>query len=92
MKNRALFAAGSFLAIIALIQLSRVFYPFEVIINGFVIPTWFSAFLFVIFGTFASWIFYAIGYKEPPELVNKNELVEQSMERKDLDTDNKEIP
>lgn len=58
-KDSALFVAGVIFAIVALIHLLRLFYPFALIIGTFAVPVWFNAVAFVIAGFLSALMFRA---------------------------------
>ena len=56
-KNQALILAAAVFAIIVILQLLRSILKWEVSINGFYIPVWFSYIAVVVMG-YLSWVMY----------------------------------
>lgn len=64
MKNKALGIAGIIFLLVAVVHLSRLFYPFEVVFGDYHVPVWVSGIGFVIAGLLSSLMFYSLGAKE----------------------------
>lgn len=60
MKDTALKVAGVIFFVVAIAHLLRIILKFEVIIAGFVVPIWVSAFGFVIPLLLSVWMFKSI--------------------------------
>jgi hypothetical protein len=60
MTNKAIVIAAYLFGVGALIHLARLFYPFEIIIAGIIIPIWFSSILFIFAGALSAWLFRAM--------------------------------
>lgn len=58
-KNTALIVAGIIFTIVAFIHLIRLIFQWEIIINAFVIPMWFSGLGLIIAAILAIWMFIA---------------------------------
>ena len=56
-KNKSLLLASIIFAIIAMLHLLRSIFNWEVLINGYIIPIWFS-YIAVIVAGFLSWTMY----------------------------------
>lgn len=57
MRNGAPIFAGILLAIIALVHLLRLFYPFTLIIGTYEVPLWVNGVAFLVTGLLAVWLF-----------------------------------
>jgi hypothetical protein len=60
MKNQALIIAGLIFAIISLIHFIRLFYPFEVIVAGWLVPLWINVIGFLVTGLLSGLMFRAL--------------------------------
>lgn len=60
MKNQALIIAGLIFAIISLIHFIRLFYPFEVVVAGWLVPLWINVIGFLVTGLLSGLMFRAL--------------------------------
>lgn len=57
MKNQALLVSGLIFALIAIVHLLRIFYPFSIFISGVSIPLWVNGIAFILFSLLSIWMF-----------------------------------
>lgn len=56
-KDTALHVAGTIFAIVALVHLLRLFYPFALIVGTYSVPAWINGLAFVVAGTLSALMF-----------------------------------
>lgn len=59
-KDKALFVAGLIFTLVALVHLLRIFFQFEVVVSGYILPMWLSVAGILVSSFLAIWMFRAI--------------------------------